>query len=114
MTKKDDSQRDGFTLDTLTTPDEVRERQVWKLAQNILRAVTKHQAANFAQAVGEIHLSVTDCQLLHDTSSQRRQGYVPRYNCQDGDTGTLWGRPFRANKLLAPGEAFVGYRVTAD
>ena len=84
----------------------------FEFAKSILETLTNHHLEHFREAPGEIHISVSDAQALYDESNWCDRGLGIRHLVRDGETGSLWGRPFRANKDLKSGEAFIGYRVT--
>lgn len=104
----------------MTTTDDVdpaelaqlaAERGAFKLAEKVLRQLTEHQAVTMSHKLGEVWLSVVDGQLLHDQSRRARPD-LTRHVVADGDTGSLWGRPYRVSDDIKPGQAFIGYRVT--
>jgi hypothetical protein len=82
-------------------------------AGQILDVVQQHRAEHHGHPPGEIHLSLADAQQMSNMSNQHSQGGLPRISrvVRDGETGKLWGHPYRVDTRIRPGLAFIGYRV---
>lgn len=85
-----------------------------KLAENVLRELTRYASRYHEQAPGEVHLSVVDARLLDEDGRRHSAGgseFIRPSTVEDGDSFTIWGRPGRATDRLRPGHAFIGFYV---
>jgi hypothetical protein len=82
-------------------------------AGQILDVMQQHRVEYHEHPPGEIHLSLADAQQMSDMSEQHSQDGFPRISrvVRDGETGKLWGHPYRVDARIRPGLAFIGYRV---
>jgi hypothetical protein len=80
------------------------------LTGQILDVMQRHRVEHHEQPPGEIHLPLADAQQMSDISGPCIQDGFSRV-VRDGETGKLWGHPYRVDARIRPGLAFIGYRV---
>jgi hypothetical protein len=85
------------------------------LAEAVLNTMQNYRLQYNDNPRGEVFISVADAQQLSDSQFYRTcTDFFDRQRpiVHDGDTGTLWGLPYRVDGTLKPGTAYLGHKIT--